>query len=190
MLIKNSLTYKMKVKSVIKRETSLIEEVELRLNHQIKRELHASMFYLSASSWCEKEDYLGSASFLLTHSDEERMHMMKIFNYINASGGHAIVPEIRNIQIEFASLKEVFELVLDHEIKVSKAINELSKYSWEVEDITTFEFMQWFLREQREEEDLARKILGLFKIIGTENQGLWMIDQEIPKLLKEVPNEV
>ena len=67
-------------------------KIEGALNRQIDLEGYASMYYLAMASWCEVKGFNGIASFLYHHSDEERMHMLKLFHYINDRGGHAIVP--------------------------------------------------------------------------------------------------
>ena len=108
--------------------------------------------------------------------------MLKLFSYVNDAGGHALQPEITGIKHEFASLREVFELILEHEIQVTKSINEIVDHCFNIKDFTTFQFLQWFVTEQREEETMARRALELFEIIGEEGVGLWTIDQEIGKL--------
>jgi ferritin len=110
------------------------------------------------------------------------MHMMKIFQYVNEAGGHAIQPEITGVRHHFNSLREVFELILEHEIKVTKSINSLVDHAFGVKDFATFSFMQWYVTEQREEETMSRRAVELFDIIGEEGIGLWTIDQELGKL--------
>ncbi|MDW7691596.1 ferritin [Flammeovirgaceae bacterium SG7u.111] len=170
------------MKPIVTTKTSLLAEVEAKLNEQIKLEGVSSQYYLASASWCDINGYQNAADFLFKHADEERMHMMKIFRYVNASGGHALAPEITDIKSHYASLREVFEEVLSHEIKVTHSINDLVDFSFQEKDYATFQFLQWFVSEQREEEELARRILEIFDIIGEEGQGLWMIDQEIGKL--------
>ena len=110
------------------------------------------------------------------------MHMLKLFQYINAAGGHALQPEITKIKHTFKSLRDVFETVLIHEIEVTKSINSLVDHTFKIKDFATFNFLQWYVNEQREEETLARRAVEIFDLIGEEGVGLWMIDQEIGKL--------
>ena len=110
------------------------------------------------------------------------MHMLKLFHYINAAGGHAIQPEVGGIKHAFKSLREVFDDVLTHELEVTKSINNIVEHCFSIKDFATFNFLQWYVMEQREEETLARRAVELFDIIGEEGVGLWMIDQEIGKL--------
>lgn len=170
------------MKEVVNKKRSLLKETEELLNKQIEMEGRSSAAYLSMASWCEMKGYLKSAEFLYEHSEEERMHMLKLFHYINDAGGHARQPEIMGIKHEFGTLKEVFEDILGHEIAVTKSINALVDHCLGVKDYASFNFLQWYVMEQREEETIARRALELFDIIGTDGIGLWTIDQEIAKL--------
>ena len=169
-------------KQMVTTKRSLTLETEERLNQQILLEGKSSAYYLSMASWCDKEGYSTSSDFLYSHSEEERQHMLKLFGYANNAGGHALQPEITGIPHDFKSLHEIFELILEHEIEVTKSINKLVDHCFSIKDFTTFHFLQWFVLEQREEEMLARRALELFDIIGEDGVGLWTIDQEIGKL--------
>ncbi|MDF2157835.1 ferritin [Algoriphagus sp. CAU 1675] len=172
----------MKSKEIVTLQRSLLEDTEKLLNKQIEMEGKSSAYYLSMASWCHKMGYENAANYLYTHADEERMHMMKIFRYVNEAGGHAIQPEITGIRHHFNSLRELFELILEHEIQVTKSINNIVDHAFGVKDFATFSFMQWYVTEQREEETMSRRALELFDIIGEEGIGLWTIDQELGKL--------
>lgn len=161
---------------------SLTEKTEELLNKQILMEGKSSAYYLSMASWCDTKGYVKSAQFLYNHSDEERDHMLRLFAYINNAGGHALQPEISGVKHEFKSLREVFELILTHEIEVTLSINKIVDHCFQSKDFATFNFLQWFVTEQREEETLARRAVELFDIIGEEGVGLWTIDQEIGNL--------
>ncbi len=172
----------MKQKEIVTLKRSLLQDTENLLNEQIAMEGKSSAYYLSMASWCHMMGYMNAAQYLYTHSDEERMHMMKIFQYVNEAGGHSIQPEITGVRHHFNSLREVFELILEHEIKVTKSINNIVDNAFKAKDFATFSFMQWYVTEQREEETMSRRALELFDIIGEEGIGLWTIDQELGKL--------
>ena len=161
---------------------SITPEIEEMLNKQIVMEGKSSAAYLSMASWCDTQGYEVSAEFLYKHSEEERIHMLKLFRYVNAAGGHALQPEVTGIQHKFNTLREVFESVLTHEIEVTKSINNIVDHCLQIKDFATFNFLQWYVNEQREEETLARRAVEIFDIIGEEGVGLWMIDQEVGKL--------
>lgn len=159
------------------------------LNQQIAMEGVSSASYLSMASWCEMTGYENSSQFLYMHSEEERMHMLKLFHYVNEAGGHALQPEINDIKHHYTSLKEVFESTLEHEIAVTNSINEIVNHCYNIKDFTTMNFLNWFVEEQREEETLARRAVELFDLIGEDGVGLWTIDKEILNLGKAAAKE-
>ncbi|MDX1628475.1 MAG: ferritin [Fulvivirga sp.] len=169
-------------KQIVTPYRSLSEETEKLLNQQIVMEGKSSAYYLSMASWCDTKGYAKSANFLYKHSEEERAHMLKLFSYINDAGGHALQPAIADVPHEFDSLRAVFEQILEHEIEVTLSINNIVDHCFKHKDYATFNFLQWYVTEQREEETLARRAVEIFDIIGEDGVGLWTIDQEIGKL--------
>ena len=86
--------------SQTRKATSLHSKVTELLQAQIAMEAHASATYLAMSSWCDDHGYKRSAAFFLNHADEERGHMLRIFNFLNENGVRALSPEVTNIQQE------------------------------------------------------------------------------------------
>ena len=170
------------MKTIVTKTTSLSEAMEAKLNEQIAMESASSQYYLACASWLHKEGYEGGAAFMYQHANEERMHMMKLINYVNDSGGHALAPEITGIKNHFASLREILDYALEHEIEVTHSINKIVDFCFEIKDFATLQFMQWYVEEQREEEQICRRALEIYDIIGDTDHGLWMIDKEIGKL--------
>ena len=169
--------------------SSLSEKTEKMLNHQVMMEGKSSAYYLSMASWCDMKGYMHSAKFLYRHAEEERMHMLRLVHYINDSGGYALQPEITGLPHTFTSLKAVFELILEHEILVTQSINEIVDHTLTVKDFATFNFLQWYVSEQREEELLSRRAVELFDIIGEQGVGLFTIDRELGQLEQMVEKE-
>jgi ferritin len=159
----------------------LSEKVQTALNNQIAEEAYASHFYLSMASWCDKSGLQGSAKFLYLHSEQEKLHMMKLFRYVNDAGGHAIVKAVKEPPSKFASISEIFGQTLEHEKHVTKAINYLVELCLGEKDFSTFNFLQWYVAEQHEEERMFNSILDLIKIAGLEGRGLFLVDKEIAK---------
>lgn len=156
--------------------------MEEALNGQIKVEADSSQVYLAMASWAEVQGLEGVAGFMYTHSDEERMHMLKLIAYINERGGHAIVPELKAPGTDFGTVKEMFEKLLKHEVFVSNSINELVHVSLEEKDYATHNFLQWYVAEQLEEEALARGVLDKIKLIGDDKGGMYHLDRDIQKI--------
>lgn len=172
------------MKDLVRQSLSIHVEVMDLLNKQIEKEAHSSAAYLAMASWCDHNALDYSAEFFYTQSAEEREHMMKIFHFINDSGGTAFSPEVTNIQQDFGSLEEIFETALDQEIAITKSIHNIVQKCRKVNDMTSEYFLQWFVREQMEEEQMIRRGLALFDLMSTEGNGLKLIDERIPSIRK------
>ncbi|MBN1970039.1 MAG: ferritin [Candidatus Delongbacteria bacterium] len=168
----------------------LKKNVAEALNNQVQVEAFSSNLYLAMASWCEVNGFEGAASFLYAHSEEERMHQMKLFSYINRAGGHAIVPELEKPESDYENLKSMFEKILEHEIFVTDTINKLVDICISEKDYLTNNFLQWYINEQLEEEDTFKKILDKINMIGIDGRGLYFLDNELKNLSLSNSTEV
>ena len=164
------------------KSTGFSHESEQALNNQIEQEAAASALYLSFAIWTEREGYQNIAKFFYKQSEEEREHMLKIINYLISVGGCPISPEVKAVKGEFKNVREVFEQFLAHEKKVTQSIFAIYKLAQDVNDLFMVEFLQWFISEQREEEETAMRVVGLLDAIGDTGRDLWFVDQEIGKM--------
>jgi len=160
----------------------LNKEIEKALNEQITIEAESSQVYLSMASWAETQGFEGVAAFMYAHSDEERMHMLKLIKFINERGGHAKISTLKAPPVSFGSFKEMFQTLFDHEVMVSASINELVHITLEQKDYATHNFLQWYVAEQIEEEALARTILDKINLIGDDKGGLYLFDNDVKQL--------
>jgi len=154
-------------------------KIEKALNQQVQLEAESSQIYLAMASWAEVEGYNGVADFLFKHSDEERVHMLKLVKFINERGGHAVIPALPQPDLKYKGVKPLFEQVLNHEIHVSEEINKLVDICLHEKDYTTHNFLQWYVSEQIEEEALARRIIDKLKLIGDDKGGFYLFDRDI-----------
>lgn len=155
------------------------KKVEKALNNQIRLEAESSQYYLAMASWAETEGFNGVAEFLYQHSDEERMHMLKLVKYVNERGGKALIPALKQPPVSFKTLRDIFENLLKHEINVSNEINGVVDTCLKEKDYITHNFMQWYVAEQIEEEALARTILDKLNLIGNDKGGLYLFDRDL-----------
>ncbi|HEY0299123.1 MAG TPA: ferritin [Arachidicoccus sp.] len=158
----------------------LSQTMQSALNNQVLMEAQSSQAYLAMASWADIQPGLkGVAQFFFTHSDEERMHMLKLINFINERGGFAVVPALAQPILTFPSLKKAFEELLAHEIAVSESINNIVDLSLQEKDYATHNFLQWYVNEQIEEERLARECNDKLELIGDDKSGLYLFDRDI-----------
>lgn len=154
------------------------------LNAQMTKEAHASQIYLSYAAWADGEGYAGIANFLFRHAQEERNHMMKVLEYILERGGTVKVEAIPAPPPNPATVQACFEKVFEHEVDNTNAIYKLVKLSFEEGDWATWHFMQWFVKEQTEEEALALNLLDKIKIAGGDKasgDALYNLDRDLEK---------
>mgnify|MGYP002151097491 CR=1 FL=1 len=158
----------------------LSKSMQDALNRQVLMEAQSSQAYLAMASWADIQPGLkGVTQFFFKHSDEERMHMLKLIRYINDRGGFAIIPPLDQPTLTFVSLKQAFEELFRHEVKVSESINELVDISLKEKDYATHNFLQWYVNEQIEEEGLARECNDKLELIGDDKSGLYLFDRDI-----------
>jgi len=160
----------------------LANKMEKALNDQIKIEAESSQIYLAMASWAEVKGLEGISQFMYTHSDEERMHMLKLVKYVNERGGHAKISKLDAPKIDFGTFQKMFQELYDHEIFVSKSINELVHVALQEKDYATHNFLQWYVAEQIEEEALARTILDKINLIGNDKGGLYLFDRDVQQI--------
>ncbi len=160
----------------------LSKNMEKALNGQIRVEAESSQVYLSMASWAEVKGLEGISLFMYRHSDEERMHMLKLIKYVNERGGHAHITDLKAPKKDFGSFQQMFKELYEHEIFVSESINELVQVSLDEKDYATHNFLQWYVAEQIEEEALARNILDKINLIGNDKGGLYLFDRDVQQI--------
>src|ERR1700733_14329061 len=154
------------------------------LNIQMTKEAHASQIYLSLASWADNAGYEGISNFLFRHAQEERNHMMKILEYILERGAEVKIEAIPAPGPSPVSVQDCFNKVFEQEVGNTKGIYKLVKLSFDEEDWATWHFMQWFVKEQTEEETLALNLLDKVKIAGGENMtsnSVYSLDRDLEK---------
>lgn len=158
----------------------LSKTMQSALNEQVKIEAQSSQVYLAMASWAEIQPGIDNiTSFFYNHSDEERMHMMKLIHFVNDRGGFAVIPPLEQPTLTYPSLKHAFSELLKHEIYVSESINKLVDIALNEKDYATHNFLQWYVAEQVEEEALARTMNDKLEMIGEEKSGLYLFDRDI-----------
>jgi ferritin len=155
--------------------------METALSRQVNRELYSAYLYLAMSSYFETVSMKGFAKWMRLQSQEERMHAMKIYDYVVARGGKVTLQDIEAPKNKWASAGKVFEDTYAHEQKVTAMINNLVDLAKKENDHATFEMLQWFVKEQVEEELHASDILNQITIVGDVPGHLFYLDHLLGK---------
>jgi ferritin len=154
------------------------------LNAQMTNEAHNAQIYLAYASWASDKGYDGIANFLFRHANEERNHMMKFLEYILKRGAKVVVTAIPAPGPDPANVNDCFEKVFTSEVENTKSIYNIVEMSMAEKDWATWNFMQWFVKEQTEEETLALDLLSKIKVAGganAQNEALYTLDADLGK---------
>lgn len=157
----------------------LNKKVEDAINEQINAELWSAYLYLSMAAYFEDEGLPGFANWMKIQYQEETSHAMKFFDYVNERGGRVILKPIDKVENEWKDIIHVFEETLKHERLVTSLINNLVDVAMAEKDHATFNFLQWFVGEQVEEEASAEDIINKLKMLDGKGPGLFMMDKEM-----------
>lgn len=160
----------------------LSKEIEEALNKQVTKEANAAQIYLSYAIWADSKGYSGIANLLFRHSGEERNHMMKVIGYIQERGGKSKIQALAAPPKDPKNIQECFEKIFQHEVDNSKAIYQIVAQSMEEQDWATWNFAQWFVKEQIEEETLIMNLLDKLKVAGgakATTESLLYLDTQI-----------
>ncbi len=160
----------------------LSENLTGKLNKQINHESTSVVLYLQMSAWCASKGYDGCAEFFRLQADEEKQHMEKLFGYVLETGGLPMLGAIAAPPSSWASLRDIFQATLEHEQTVSKEISVLVETALDEKDFSTFNFLQWYVSEQHEEEHQLHSLLDRVDMITAEGHGNFTIDREISRL--------
>ncbi len=157
----------------------LSKKMEQAFNDQINAEMFSSYLYLSMSSYFTDANLKGFAHWMSIQVKEENAHAMIMFNFVHERGGKVTLQTIEQPESKWNDPIAVFEATLHHEEKVTSLINSLMDVALQEKDHASVNFLQWFVKEQVEEEANATEILQQLKIVEGKGHGLLLLDREL-----------
>jgi len=157
----------------------LDEKIQIALNQQLNAELYSSYLYLSMSAYFQSVNLSGFANWMRIQAQEELVHAMKFYDFINERGSRVMLQPVEGPPAEWSSPLDAFENAYRHEQKVTGLINDLVNLAVKERDHATNIFLQWFVTEQVEEEASADEVVQKLKLMGDAKGGLFMLDREM-----------
>jgi ferritin len=148
------------------------------INEQIKNEMFSAYLYLSMAAHFEAENLPGFANWMKVQSKEEVEHAMKFFEYVYDRGGRVTLKAIDQPQTTFEAPLDIFKQVLEHERKVTAMIHKLYELALKENDYPSQVMLQWFIKEQVEEEKNGETIIEQLKMVGDSSAALMMADRQ------------
>ena len=153
--------------------------MEKALNEQVNAEMYSAYLYLSMEAYFKSLNLIGFANCMRVQTQEEMMHAMKIYEFIDERGGRITLKAIDGPQTKWDSPLAAFKAVYEHEQKVTGLINNLVNLAIEEKDHATNTFLQWFVNEQVEEESSADQMVQQLKMMENAPGGMFMLDREM-----------
>ncbi|NJD10977.1 MAG: ferritin [Gemmatimonadetes bacterium] len=155
------------------------QAMQAAINEQIAAELESAYIYLSMSAHFEAENFPGFARWMRLQSQEEVAHAMRLFDYLNERGGRVQLKAIAQPPLEFGAPVSVFEQALGHEQKISSLIDRLYETAKQQHDNPTQVMLQWFIKEQVEEENHVGQVVDQMRLAGDNRAALLFLDGKL-----------
>jgi len=162
-------------------ENLIKTSVQKALNDQTRKEFFSHYLYLSMAAHFESINLRGVAHWMRIQAKEELEHAMKFFEYIIERQGKVVLEAINAPTAKWKTPMNVFEDAYNHERMVTESIHKIVDLAESEKDHATSVFLQWFVKEQVEEEGSANDILQKLKLVGSENSGVLVLDVELGK---------
>jgi ferritin len=159
--------------------SSLSKVMANAINEQINNELFSSYSYLSMSAYCEHQQFTGCARWMRAQSQEEYAHAMRLYDFLIARGGRVQLAAIAQPQADFDSVPAVFTIAYAQEQGVTGQIERLYEMAFEQKAFAALVELEWFIKEQVEEEKTARDIVHKFNLVKDDPASLLDLDREL-----------
>ena len=163
--------------------------VEL-LNQQINKEFYSAYLYLDFSNYYYDQELNGFGNWYTIQAQEERDHAILFLQYLQNNGEKITLEAIAKPDVELSDNKGVLEAGLKHERYVTSLIHAIYEAAYDVRDFRTMQFLDWFVKEQGEEEKTAEGLVKKFELYGGDPKSLYMLDAEMAARVYSAPSLV
>lgn len=168
----------------------LDKKVAELLNAQINKELYSAYIYLEMANYYSDEGLNGFENWFYIQTQEERDHAMLFRTYLLNNGEKVTLEPIEAPQKTYDNFRAPLETALEHERYVTSLINTIYDAAYSVKDFRTMQFLDWFVKEQCEEEKNTDDLIKHFDLFGSDAKGLYMLDNELGTRVYSAPSLV
>lgn len=168
----------------------LDKSVAALLNEQINKEFYSAYLYLDFSNYYKDEGLDGYANWYFIQAQEERDHAILMLQYMQNNDEHVTLEAIAKPDKEYKDLEDPLRFGLEHERYVTSLINNIYAQALKVNDFRTMQFLDWFVKEQGEEEDNAQTNLKRYQRFGSDRKALYDLDNELAARVYAAPSLV
>ncbi len=160
------------------------------LNQQINKEFYSAYLYLEFSNYFKSKGLDGFANWYMVQAQEERDHAMLFYTYMQNQNQEVVLEAIDKPETAFSCHADVLKAGLEHEEYVTSLINGIYSAAYDVKDFRTMQFLDWFVKEQSEEETNANDLISKMELFGSDPKSLYMLNQELSGRVYSAPSLV
>ena len=160
------------------------------LNSQINKEFYSAYLYLDFSNYFKAKGLDGFANWYMIQAQEERDHAMLFYTYLQNENMTVTLEAIDKPKNDFTDYMSVLTAGLEHERYVTSLINEIYAAAYETKDFRTMQFLDWFVKEQGEEETNAQDLIDKMNLFGADARSLYLLNQELAARVYAAPSLV
>lgn len=168
----------------------LNEKVAVLVNEQINHELYSAYLYLDFSNYFYDLGLEGFGSWFKIQAQEERDHAMLFVQYLQNNGEKINLAAIQSPSVEKVNIEAVLQAQLKHEQFITGLIHNMYDVAMNVKDFRTVQFLDWFVKEQAEEEMNVDNIIKKYELFGGDKKSLYMLDNELGTRVYSAPSLV
>ena len=172
------------------RRMTMNAKVHELLNQQINKEFYSAYLYLDFSNYFEDAGLDGFANWYKIQAQEERDHAMLFYQYLQNENQKVTLEAIAKPDKVFTCHMDVLKAGLEHEEYVTSLINDIYAAAYDVRDFRTMQFLDWFVKEQGEEETNANDMITKMELFGSDPKSLYMLNQELAARVYTAPSLV
>ncbi len=160
------------------------------LNSQINKEFYSAYLYLEISNYFEERGLDGFANWYMVQAQEERDHAMLFYTYLQNNNAKVTLEAIAKPDVKLEKDMDALQASLNHELYVTSLINDIYAAAYDVKDFRTMQFLDWFVKEQGEEEENATDLISKMELFGSDPKSLYMLNQELGTRVYTAPTLV
>ena len=166
------------------------KKVHELLNDQINKELYSAYLYLEFSNRFKADSLDGFANWYMIQAQEERDHALLFMKYMQNNGLKITLEAIDKPALDITCHMDILKAGLAHEEYVTSLINDIYAAAYDVKDFRTMQFLDWFVKEQGEEETNANDLITKMELFGSDPKSLYMLNQELAARVYTAPSLV
>ena len=165
-------------------------KVSALLNEQINKELYSAYLYLDMANFYNEKGLDGYSNWYEIQAKEEQDHAMLMYQYLHNNNQKVTLEAIAKPDKVFNTLMDPLKMALEHEEYVTSLINNIYAAADEVNDYRTKQFLDWFVKEQGEEEKNSNDMITKMELFGGDAKGLYMLNSELKARVYSAPSLV